>query len=193
MTPFFSASCSILAPDAEFRSTIMSTLMPEDSIWRAMVCIFAGEPPAFWMLHERLYLAQSAFSAVGSAVTHRGEDVVSGRMMPTLAPLPSIAPPGADDDEDAGGADDDDVVDEPPAGGEELVPPLLELQPVRATAAATPTTAMDTVLLRMRSHAFPFLASSTALPCGPVNVVRQNISLGDPATAQRHQFVTWPV
>ena len=51
-------------------------------------------------------------SAVGSAVTQRGEDVVSGRMMPTLAPLPSTVPP-VDDDED----DDDEVVDEvlPPA------------------------------------------------------------------------------
>src|SRR4051812_38599755 len=93
MTPFLLASCSIFAPDAASRSTIMSTLTPPDSIWRAMVCIFDAEPPAFWMLQLRLYFVQSALSAVGSAVTQRGEDVVSGRMMPTFAPLPSMAPP----------------------------------------------------------------------------------------------------
>ena len=52
-----------------------------------------------------------------------------------------------------GGVVREDVVDV--AGAEVLVPLLLlELQPVRASAAATPATAMDTVLLRMRSPAF---------------------------------------
>src|SRR4051812_8241386 len=92
MTPFLAASCSILAPDAASRSTIIRTLTLADSICRAMVCILLADPPAFWMLQSRLYFLQSAFSAVGSAVTQRGDDVVSGRMMPTFAPLPSTVP-----------------------------------------------------------------------------------------------------
>src|SRR6476659_5213261 len=92
MTPFLAASCSIFAPDAGSRLTIISTLILSAVIWRAMVCILAAEPPAFWMLHVRFAFRQAALSAVGSAVTHRGEDVVSGRMMPTLAPLPSTVP-----------------------------------------------------------------------------------------------------
>ncbi len=63
------------------------------------------------MSQVRLYFLQSAFSAVGSAVIQRGEDVVSGRMMPTLAPLPSMAPPAAGAEELAAGAEDE----EPPA------------------------------------------------------------------------------
>src|SRR5689334_6772080 len=96
MTPFLAASCSILAPDAASRSTIIRTLTLSDSICRAMVCIFEAEPPAFWMLQSRLYFWQSALRASGSAVTQRGLDVVSGRMMPTLAPFPSTAPPAED-------------------------------------------------------------------------------------------------
>lgn len=72
-----------------------------------MVCMLLAEPPAFWMLQVRLYLVQSALSAVGSAVTQRGEEVVSGRMMPTLMPLPSIAAPAAEAESevDADGAE----------------------------------------------------------------------------------------
>src|SRR2546421_10603902 len=92
MTPALAACCSMAAPDAASRSTIMRTLMPLPSICWAMVFIFAAEPSAFWMSQLRLYVAQSALRAVGSAVIQRGEDVVSGRMMPILAPLPSIWP-----------------------------------------------------------------------------------------------------
>src|SRR5947209_17241104 len=92
MTPAFLACCSIAAPEAASRSTIMRTLILFDSICWAMVFIFDAEPLAFWMSHDRLYFAQSAFSAFGSAVIQRGEDVVSGRMMPTLAPLPLTVP-----------------------------------------------------------------------------------------------------
>ena len=41
-------------------------------------------PLAFWMSQVRLYVVHCLRSAFGSAVTQRGEDVVSGRMMPTL-------------------------------------------------------------------------------------------------------------
>ena len=44
------------------------------------------------MSQSRLTSGSRCLSAVGSAVIQRGEDVVSGRMMPTLAPLPSTAP-----------------------------------------------------------------------------------------------------
>src|SRR3954447_3329930 len=127
MTPFLAASCSILAPDAASRSTIIRTLTFADSICRAMVCILLAEPPAFWMSQSRLYFVQSAFSAVGSAVTQRGEDVVSGRMMPTLAPLPSMAPPAADEAGVEAGAEAA-VELAPPAPDAELPPDfLLEL------------------------------------------------------------------
>ena len=105
------------------------------------------------MSQVRLYCLQAAWRAAGSAVTQRGDDVVSGRMMPTFAPLPLTEPP-VDDDED----DDDVVVDEvfPPAGddGAEAdvldVPPPLEPQAASAKAATIPTAATGTLLLRMQ-------------------------------------------
>src|SRR4051812_47735565 len=95
MTPALAACCSIAAPEAASRSVIMRTFTPDASICWAMVFIFGAEPSAFWMSQLRLYFVQLAFSAAGSAVTQRGEDVVSGRMMPTLVPLPSMPPPAA--------------------------------------------------------------------------------------------------
>jgi hypothetical protein len=106
------------------------------------------------MLQFRLYFWQSALSAVGSAVTQRGDDVVSGRMMPTFAPLPSTVPLADELDwlEEAEG-DDDEL---------ELLLELLELlllleepQAVRDIAAAIPSTASDeTLVLRMRCSPF---------------------------------------
>src|SRR5919198_1734819 len=135
MTPAAEACFSIAAPDAWSRLTMTSALMPSPSIWLAMDFIVAGEPLAFWMLQSRLYLVQADFNAAGSAVTHRGEDVVSGRMMPTLMPLPLTAPPPPEDDEDVLAG-----VVAPPAG---LVPPpllfLLELHAVTARRGAPRT------------------------------------------------------
>src|SRR3954447_20465215 len=153
MTPALAACCSMAAPDAASRSTIMRTLMPLPSICWAMVFILAAEPSAFWMSQLKLYVAQSAFRAVGSAVIQRGEEVVSGRMMPTLAPLPSILPEPPP--EDAGGAGGLPAVVPPPPAAVVLPPPdLLELQAVIASSAA-PSTAIETVVLRMRRYAFP--------------------------------------
>src|SRR5689334_3390428 len=142
MTPFLAASCSILAPDAASRSTIISTLTLSASICRAMVCIFAAEPPAFWMLQSRLYFWQSALRASGSAVTQRGLDVVSGRMMPTFAPFPSMVPLPPEDAELL-----EDAL-EPPE--EAFLSLELEPQAARAIAATTPSTASDALVLRMR-------------------------------------------
>src|SRR4051794_22961279 len=90
--PLLCASCSIAAPEAESRLVIMRTLMPLLSMLSAMVFILPASFCAFWMSQLRLTLAHSAFIASGSEVTQRCEDWVSGRMMPTLAPLPSSAP-----------------------------------------------------------------------------------------------------
>src|SRR5882757_579730 len=189
MTPFFFASCSIAAPEAWSRSTIMSALTPWDSICWAMVFIFGADPPAFWMMQSRLYLVQSAFRAAGSAVTHRGEVVVSGRMIPTFAPLPSIVAPPA-------GAD---VAVSVVAGA--LVVSLLELlsldlllelepQAANAVTAAIPSTASDILVLRMRSTSFPGRLASANVPgAQPVNVVGANISPGGRRRTQRNQVV----
>jgi hypothetical protein len=91
-------------------------------------------------------------------VTQRGDDVVSGRMMPTFAPLPSTVPPVLEllAPVDAGGVDP--VAGVVAAGGVVAgvleFPPLvpLELQAASASAAATPTAATGQVLLRMQSR-----------------------------------------
>jgi hypothetical protein len=170
MTPFLAASCSIFAPEAGSRLTIMRTLTLLAVICWAMDCILLAEPPAFWMSQSRLYFLQSALRAVGSAVIQRGDDVVSGRMMPTLAPLPSTAPLA--ELEELAEDDDEDLLDE-------LLLSELEPQAARDIAAATPSTASDTLVLRMRCSPFvgepPLLASPDT--GGPVIVVRVNISL----------------
>jgi hypothetical protein len=161
----------------------MRTLTPEDSICWAIVFIFAAEAFAFWMLQFSLYFTQLALSAVGSAVIHRGDEVVSGRMMPTFAFLPSIAPPapllaGADDD-----AVEDPAVDEPAAAVDLPLPlPPLELQAASANSE-TPTAATDTVVLRIftPSEVVGRGAGSRSEPATrPPNVVCANISSGAP-------------
>ncbi len=145
------ASFSMAAPDAWSRLTITSALAPLASICSAMDFIVDGLPLAFLMSQLRLYFLHAAASAVGSAVTQRGEDVVSGRMMPTLAPLPFALPPlvvlELDDEDDeefpAGWEGWEAAVVVPP-------PPPLEPQAASAKAAATPIAATDTLLLRMQ-------------------------------------------
>src|SRR3954453_3225405 len=163
MTPFLAASCSIFAPEAGSRLTIIRTLILSASICRAMVCILLAEPPAFWMLQSRLYFAQSALSAVGSAVTQRGEDVVSGRMIPTFAPLPSTVPLAEELDSLAEAEEDDEaeLLSEPL----ELLLSSDEPQAVRDIAAAIPSTASDTLVLPMRCGPFRGGAASGDLRC----------------------------
>ena len=125
----------------------MRTLTPLDSICWAMVFIFDAEPLAFWIWHFRLYLAQSALRAFGSAVIQRGEEVVSGRMMPTLAFLPSTVPPVVEDD-------DEPVLPVDFGAADELLLPLELPHAERANAAVTPTAAMTTLLLRICRQPF---------------------------------------
>src|SRR6185437_2460438 len=122
------------------------------------------------MSQLRLTFWHSAFMASGSAVTQRCEDWVSGRMMPTLAPLPSSAPP----------------LPElllllellPPAGAEEFVVDfLLEEHALTASVAAAPTTIRPSALLRMGSAAFPDMRRRRRSRCDPLKVVGGNISL----------------
>src|SRR3978361_2084803 len=78
-----------------------------------MVFIFAAEPFAFWIWQSSLYLVQSALRALGSAGIQRGEEVVSGRMMPPFAPLPSMVPPAPP----LAGVEAGALADELPPGG----------------------------------------------------------------------------
>src|SRR4051812_29424984 len=92
MTPAAVALFSMAAPEAWSRLTMTSDFTPSPIICCAIDFMVAGLPFAFWMSQLSLYCVHAAFSAVGSAVTQRGEDVVSGRMIPTFAPLPSTVP-----------------------------------------------------------------------------------------------------
>ncbi len=127
--------------------------MPLLSMLSAMVFILPASFCAFWMSQLRLTFWHSAFSASGSEVTQRCEDWVSGRMMPTLAPLPSSAPP------------DELLVLLPPAGAELEVEFLLdEEHAVTARVAAAPTTMRPSALLRMGIAAFPMYVRRVAVP-----------------------------
>jgi hypothetical protein len=113
-------------------------------------------------------------------VTHRGDDVVSGRMIPTFAPLPSMVPLAEELDwlEEADGDDELELLSELP----ELLLSLEEPQAVRDIAAAIPSTASDeTLVLRMRCSPFSGGAASGDLRCcspeTEVIVVGANISL----------------
>src|SRR6201989_1894333 len=127
--PLEVASFSIAAPDALSRLTIMRTLTPLLSMLWAMVRIVSALPWAFWMSQFRLSTLHWACRAGRSAPCQRAEDLVSGRMMPTFAPLPSILPPAALEDAAA--------LEEPPAAlEEELSLDLLDEHAPRASTAA---------------------------------------------------------
>src|SRR5262249_1906426 len=150
-TPLDFASLSILAADAESRLTIRSTFTPWLIMFCASVVIWSAELFAFCMMQFRLTFWHSALAASGSDVIHRFEDCVSGQMMPTLAPLPSIAPAAAELLVAAGL--DADVL---PAAGVVvlLLLFLLEEQALSTSEAATPATTRPIALLRMGCTAF---------------------------------------
>ena len=127
----------------------MRTLTLFDSICWAMVFIFEAEPFAFWMSHDSLYFAQSAFERVrvGGDPAGRGRGV-------------------GQDDADLGalavdrfrcctaGAELELALDaeQPPADAavELLLFLLLELHAVRASNVAVPSTAIVTEVFLMR-------------------------------------------
>jgi hypothetical protein len=83
-------------------------------------------------------------------VTLRGEEVVSGRMMPTFWPLPSTAPPALAllPDEDLLEDGVEELFDDEEPEDPWLL--LLEPQAVREIAATTPSAASDAPVLRIR-------------------------------------------
>src|SRR3954469_16438816 len=89
-TPCFLACCSIAAPEALSRLTIARTVTPPVIICWAMVCIFCLSFCAFWMSYLTPAALKAASSFGRSWLSHRGEEVVSGRMTPTL---PEALPP----------------------------------------------------------------------------------------------------
>jgi hypothetical protein len=128
-----------------------------------------------------LNFAQSALRAVGSAVTQRGDEVVSGRMIPTLAPLPSMVPLADELDwlEDADAEEDDEAVLLPELPLELLLS-FDEPQALRDIAAAIPSTASETLVLPMRGSPFDGGAACrrpALLQPQDVIVVGPNISL----------------
>src|ERR1700712_4634729 len=89
-TPCFLACDSIAAPEALSRLTIARTVTPPVIICWAMVCIFCASFCAFWMSYLTPAALKAASSFGRSWLSHRGEEVVSGRMTPTL---PGALPP----------------------------------------------------------------------------------------------------
>src|SRR3954454_2183491 len=89
-TPCCLACCSMAAPEALSRFTIARTVTPPVTICWAIVCIFCASPPAFWMSNSTPASLKAASSFGRSWLSHRGEEVVSGRMTPTL---PEASPP----------------------------------------------------------------------------------------------------
>src|SRR3954469_9135571 len=89
-TPCFFACCSMAAPEALSRLTIARTVTPPVIICWAIVCIFCLSFCAFWMSYLTP-AALNAFSRFGrSALSHRGDEAVSGRITPIL---PDALPP----------------------------------------------------------------------------------------------------
>src|SRR3954469_14523540 len=83
--PWACAFCSTALPDPESRLTIMRTLtplviMPSAIVWN--VCL---SPWAFWMSYSTPAALKASSRYFASAVSHRAEDLVSGRMTPTFA------------------------------------------------------------------------------------------------------------
>src|SRR3954463_7475014 len=128
-TPCFFACCSIAAPAALSRLPIASPVTPPVIICCAMVCIFCASFCAFWMS----YLTPAALNADSSLgrswLSHRGEDVVSGRITP---PLRAAAPP-------------------PPL----LLLELLELPPPQAVSASKAAAVQAVARVRRRTMIGP--------------------------------------
>ena len=111
---------------------------------------------------------------------------MSGRMMPTFAPLPSRAPPPEALDEELS---EDDVPPAGGAGGVVLSFFLLEAQALSTSEAATPATTRPIALLRMGCTAFRGTGDRLALCLRrSMNVVRVNISVRPPASTTSKPF-----
>src|SRR5512140_2343944 len=92
-TPAAAAFLMTAAPVSKSRLTIISTFTPPLIMLSAMDWNLALSPPAFWMSNATPAVLNASVRNGLSAVSHRVEDVVSGRMTPILPP----ATPGEDD------------------------------------------------------------------------------------------------
>ncbi|SRR5579883_664717 len=91
LTPLACASLVTAAPvvesiEASTRTCTWSVLI----IVSAMVFSALVSPLAFWMVQSRFCLLHSAWIAGASALAHRAEVAVSGRMTPTLGFAPAL-------------------------------------------------------------------------------------------------------
>src|SRR5690349_22566548 len=93
-TPADAALDSTALPVTLSRLTITRTLTPLVIIWSAMVWNWFLSPCAFWMSYCTPAALNAASRYGRSAVSHRAEDLLSGRMTPILGvfALP-LAPP----------------------------------------------------------------------------------------------------
>src|SRR6476469_8935349 len=89
-TPWLLALGSMAAPDAESRLTIARTVTPWVIIWSAMVCICDLSPLALSMTTSTPAALNAASRFGRSADSHRADDLVSGRMTPTLPALAAL-------------------------------------------------------------------------------------------------------
>src|SRR3954454_9140979 len=88
--PAFLALSSTALPVPESRLTIMRALTPLEIMPSAMVWNWVLSPCAFWMSAWTPAASNASLRYLASAVAHRAELLVSGRMTPTL---PDDAPP----------------------------------------------------------------------------------------------------
>src|SRR3954447_25166233 len=141
-TPWFLAFLMPAAADGLSRLTISSTVAPPLSIWSAIVANFALSPLAFWMSDLIPAAVKASPRNLRSAVSHRAEDAVSGRITPILA---------FDAESDP---DDDDPLPE-------LLPPLLSLPHAATVSAAAVNRAAPNARLLIN---FPFLLGTAGQP-----------------------------
>src|SRR6478752_8388998 len=134
-TPCALAFFSMAAPDSLSRLTMARTVAPLAIMPSAMVAIAALSPLAFWMSYATPAALNAASRFGRSWVSQRADDLVSGRITPTLPVVPAAALPAALDDPDAAGA-----------AADVLLVVLDELEPQAASssepAATRPSTAV---------------------------------------------------
>src|SRR5215207_9047242 len=92
-TPCDLALSSTALPVPESRLTIISTLAPPVIIWSAIVWNWVLSPWAFWMSYSTPAALKACSRSGLSLFSQRADDLVSGRMTPTLGVLPP--PPAA--------------------------------------------------------------------------------------------------
>src|ERR1051326_1540399 len=128
-TPWALALVSTALPLPESRSTITRTVTPSLSIWSAMVWNWFLSPCAFWMSYFRPLALNAASSEGRSWLSHRTEDLLSGRITPMNGFLPPPPEP---------------EVEDPPAVLELVLPDGLTDLPLLHALSASPAAAVAT-------------------------------------------------